>query len=48
MTGQMVPKITRLQFHFTVYIWKDEHKGRYSIKKRLGRYKRGQQGCSDA
>ena len=29
----MVPKITRLQLHFTAYTWKDEHKGRYSIKK---------------
>jgi len=30
------------------YIWKDEYKGRYSINKRPGRYKRGQQECSDA
>jgi len=30
------------------YTWKDKHKGRYSIKKGLGRYKRGQQGCLDA
>ena len=29
------------------YIWKDEYKGRYSIKKRPGKYKRRQQGCSD-
>ena len=48
MTSQVVPKITRLQFHFMVYTWKDKHKSGYSIKKRLGRYKKGQQGCLDA
>ena len=44
----MVPKVTKLQFHFIVYTWKDEHKDGYFIKERPGRYKREQQGCSDA
>ena len=29
-----------------IYTWKDKHKGRYLVKKRLGGYKRGQQGCT--
>ena len=46
MTGQIVPKITELQFHFIAHTWKDKYKGGYSIKKRPGKYKRRQQGCS--
>jgi len=30
------------------YTWKDKHKSRYSIKKRLDRYKKRQQECLDA
>ena len=43
----MVSKVTRLQFHIVTYIWKNEHKGRYSIKEGLGEYSRQQQGCID-
>ena len=39
---QVVPKVTRLQFHITTYTWKDKHKGRYSIKKISGEHRKGQ------
>jgi len=44
----VIPKVARLQFHSTAYIWKNEHKGRYSIKEGSNRYTGRQQGCSDA
>ena len=41
-TGQMVSKVTRLQFHIMTHIWKDKYKSRYSIEKELGGHSRGQ------
>ena len=46
--GQIVPKVTRLQFYTMTYIWKDKHKSKYYIKKGSGGHLRGQQECPNA
>ena len=41
---KMVCEVTRLWLHTTTYSKKDKYKSRCTIKKRLGGYKREQQG----